>query len=127
MICFFFCRSLDLTGPLMIGNLPQFSFKFPVAQQGFVGCIRNVFIDHKFYDLATPIMDSGTVPKCPDMADFCKGAPCHHGNCSNILGSFKCDCPEGYGGKRCEIGELQSVMYCRRNRNALVVHFNCYK
>ena len=42
MILFFFLSSLDLTGPLLLGELVQLPVKFPALYKHFPGCIRNV-------------------------------------------------------------------------------------
>jgi cadherin EGF LAG seven-pass G-type receptor 1 len=44
-------RFLDLTGPLYIGGLPTSNSPYQIQTHEFVGCVRNVFINHKFVDL----------------------------------------------------------------------------
>ncbi|ODM96171.1 hypothetical protein Ocin01_10504 [Orchesella cincta] len=34
--------------------------------------------------------------------DHCKDDPCEHGKCNTTWNDFKCDCYDGYDGKRCE-------------------------
>ena len=101
---FFFSSSLDLTGPLLLGGLVQLPVKFPVLYKHFTGCIRNVYIDHKFLDLSQPLYNNGTSAKCKAMGNTCAYKPCERGTCFNILGSRRCDCPTGYDGSRCETG-----------------------
>ena len=101
---FFFFSSLDLTGPLLLGGLVQLPVKFPVLYKHFTGCIRNVYIDHKFLDLSQPLYNNGTSAKCKAMGNTCAYKPCERGTCFNILGSRRCDCPTGYDGSRCETG-----------------------
>ncbi|XP_078343214.1 cadherin EGF LAG seven-pass G-type receptor 1-like [Oculina patagonica] len=94
--------SLDLTGPLLLGGLLQLPVDFPVPYEHFTGCIRNVYIDHKFLDLSRPLYNNGTTEKCKAMGNTCSSKPCQRGKCSNILGTRQCECPSGYGGSRCE-------------------------
>ena len=101
---FFFNSSLDLTGPLLLGGLMQLPVKFPVLYKHFTGCIRNVYIDHKFLDLSQPLYNNGTSAKCKAMGNTCAYKPCERGTCFNILGSRWCDCPTGFDGSRCETG-----------------------
>ena len=98
-------RSLDLTGPLMFGGLPPLSVRFPVSETSFSGCIKNVSIDHMFLDLGKPVMDNSSSVKCSAKRDFCESKPCTRGVCKNSWRSFLCKCPEGYGGKKCDLGE----------------------
>ncbi|XP_043374581.1 cadherin EGF LAG seven-pass G-type receptor 3 [Dermochelys coriacea] len=53
-------RSLDLTGPLLLGGVPNLPENFPVAHRDFVGCMRDLYIDNKRIDLATYIANNGT-------------------------------------------------------------------
>ncbi|CAH3170217.1 unnamed protein product [Pocillopora meandrina] len=94
--------SLDLTGSLLLGGLVQLPVIFPVLYKHFTGCIRNVYIDHKFLDLSHPLYNNGTSAKCKAMGNTCTYKPCERGTCFNILGSRRCDCPTGFDGSRCE-------------------------
>ena len=102
VILFFFFSSLDLTGPLLLDGLVQQPVIFPVLYKHFTGCIRNVYIDHKFLDLSQPLYNNGTSAKCKAMGNTCAYKPCERGTCFNILGSRRCDCPTGFDGSRCE-------------------------
>lgn len=108
---YFFWSSLDLTGPLLLGGLLQLPVDFPVPYQHFTGCIRNVYIDHKFLDLSRPLYKNGTSEKCKAMGDTCSYKPCQRGKCSNILGTRQCECPSGFGGSRCESGNEEKSVY----------------
>lgn len=44
-------RFLDLTGPLYIGGLPAPNSPYQIQTHDFLGCIKNVFMNHKFLDL----------------------------------------------------------------------------
>lgn len=54
------CRSLDLTGPLLLGGVPNLPEDFPVQNRDFVGCIRHLTIDSKPIDMASFIANNGT-------------------------------------------------------------------
>lgn len=54
------CRSLDLTGPLLLGGVPDLPEDFPVRNRDYVGCIKNLTIDSKLIDMAGFIANNGT-------------------------------------------------------------------
>ena len=56
----FDCRSLDLTGPLLLGGVPNLPEDFPVLNRDFVGCMGNLTIDSKPTDMASFIANNGT-------------------------------------------------------------------
>ena len=35
----------------------------------------------------------------------CQSQPCHHGNCTDGVNSYKCACSAGYTGVNCETGK----------------------
>ena len=35
----------------------------------------------------------------------CENSPCIHGNCSDHLNNYTCDCEAGYNGSNCQTGE----------------------
>uniref|UniRef100_A0A6I8NYT7 Cadherin EGF LAG seven-pass G-type receptor 3 n=1 Tax=Ornithorhynchus anatinus TaxID=9258 RepID=A0A6I8NYT7_ORNAN len=95
-------KSLDLTGPLLLGGVPNLPENFPVAHKEFVGCMRDLFIDNKRIDLASYIANNGTAAGCHAKHSFCDSNPCKNGgSCSVTWGSFHCECPVGFGGKDC--------------------------
>lgn len=55
-------RSLDLTGPLLLGGVPDLPESFPVRTRHFVGCMRNLQVDSRHMDMADFIANNGTVP-----------------------------------------------------------------
>lgn len=54
-------RSLDLTGPLFLGGVPNVPDNFPFGAREFIGCIKEFHIDSKPLDLAGFIANNGTV------------------------------------------------------------------
>lgn len=55
-------RSLDLTGPLLLGGVPKLPEDFPVRSQQYVGCMKNLRIDNQHVDMASFIANNGTLP-----------------------------------------------------------------
>ncbi|CAH2107056.1 unnamed protein product [Euphydryas editha] len=95
-------RFLDLTGPLQIGGLPNIPSSFQVKNRDFVGCISDLYIDHKFVDLNSYVADNGTIAGCPEKRSQCSSAPCYNdGECVDLWDTFLCRCKEGYTGKDC--------------------------
>lgn len=101
-------RFLDLTGPMQLGGLPAIPSDFQVTNKDFVGCISDVYIDHKFVDLNSFVADNGTTVGCPEKRAFCGSMPCHNGGaCREIWSGFVCECQEGFAGPQCsdEVGK----------------------
>lgn len=95
-------RFLDLTGPLQIGGLPKIPTSFQVKNRDYEGCIKDLYIDHKFVDLNTFVADNNTTSGCPEKKEFCNSNPCKNGgSCSEGWSTYKCGCKPGFGGKDC--------------------------
>ncbi|XP_073475805.1 cadherin EGF LAG seven-pass G-type receptor 1 isoform X2 [Aquarana catesbeiana] len=96
-------KSLDLTGPLLLGGVPDLPEDFPVQNRHFIGCMRNLTIDSKPIDMASFIANNGTLAGCPAKRNFCDTSVCQNGGtCVNKWNTYYCDCPLHFGGKNCE-------------------------
>uniref|UniRef100_A0A8C6UYA7 Cadherin EGF LAG seven-pass G-type receptor 1a n=1 Tax=Neogobius melanostomus TaxID=47308 RepID=A0A8C6UYA7_9GOBI len=96
-------KSLDLTGPLLLGGVPNLPEDFPVRNRDFVGCMRNLSIDSKPIDMDGYIANNGTTAGCPAKKNFCSTDVCQNGGvCHSKWDTYSCECPTGYGGKNCE-------------------------
>ncbi|KAM9328068.1 LOW QUALITY PROTEIN: cadherin EGF LAG seven-pass G-type receptor 1 [Pholidichthys leucotaenia] len=96
-------KSLDLTGPLLLGGVPNLPEDFPVRNRNFVGCMRNLNIDSKPIDMASFIANNGTTEGCPAKKNFCANDVCQNGGvCVSNWNTYSCECPTGYGGKNCD-------------------------
>ncbi|KAL4624920.1 cadherin EGF LAG seven-pass G-type receptor 1 [Arapaima gigas] len=96
-------KSLDLTGPLLLGGVPNLPEDFPVRNLDFVGCMRNLTIDSKPMDMESFIANNGTTAGCAAKSDFCTTSVCQNGGtCVNKWNTYFCECPLHYGGKNCE-------------------------
>jgi len=71
-------RFLDLTGPFQLGGLSSFASSRAVRTSGFVGCIRDLYIDEHLIDLASYVWNNGTVEGCAAKARFCQSSPCQN-------------------------------------------------
>ncbi|XP_048219002.1 cadherin EGF LAG seven-pass G-type receptor 2 isoform X2 [Perognathus longimembris pacificus] len=95
-------KSLDLTGPLLLGGVPDLPESFPVRMRHFVGCMRNLQVDSQHVDMADFIANNGTIPGCPTKKNVCDSNTCHNGGtCVNQWDTFSCECPLGFGGRSC--------------------------
>ncbi|XP_030620817.1 cadherin EGF LAG seven-pass G-type receptor 1 [Chanos chanos] len=96
-------KSLDLTGPLLLGGVPNLPEDFPVRNRDFVGCIKDLTIDSKLVDMASFIANNGTTAGCAAKRNFCTQSVCHNGGlCVNKWNTYSCNCPLGFGGKNCD-------------------------
>uniref|UniRef100_A0A8V0XY38 Cadherin EGF LAG seven-pass G-type receptor 1 n=1 Tax=Gallus gallus TaxID=9031 RepID=A0A8V0XY38_CHICK len=96
-------KSLDLTGPLLLGGVPNLPEDFPVHNRQFIGCMRNLSIDSKPIDMASFIANNGTLPGCAAQRNYCEANWCQNGGtCVNKWSTYICECPVQYGGKNCE-------------------------
>ncbi|XP_021699917.1 protocadherin-like wing polarity protein stan isoform X3 [Aedes aegypti] len=97
-------RFLDLTGPLQIGGLPRIPAHFQIQSHDFIGCISDLYIDHRYVDFNSFIADNGTIAGCPQKSASCVSEPCFNGGtCREGWGEgWECDCPDGYSGNACQ-------------------------
>ncbi|XP_060713609.1 cadherin EGF LAG seven-pass G-type receptor 2 isoform X1 [Tachysurus vachellii] len=96
-------KSLDLTGPLLLGGVPHLPEDFPMKSRQFVGCMKDLHINSRYIDMNSYIANNGTVPGCSVKKQMCVSSPCVNGGvCVSLWGSFKCDCLLGFGGRSCE-------------------------
>uniref|UniRef100_A0A4X2MBG7 Cadherin EGF LAG seven-pass G-type receptor 1 n=2 Tax=Vombatus ursinus TaxID=29139 RepID=A0A4X2MBG7_VOMUR len=96
-------KSLDLTGPLLLGGVPNLPEDFPVRNRQFVGCMRNLSIDNQAIDMESFISNNGTRAGCAARENHCDKIWCQNGGtCVNKWSTYICDCPLQYGGKNCE-------------------------
>ncbi|MEE6526136.1 hypothetical protein FKM82_026584, partial [Ascaphus truei] len=96
-------KSLDLTGPLLLGGVPALPEGFPVTHRHFEGCMRDLVIDDRAVDMEEYIANNGTTPGCPAKRNQCDGERCQHGGtCVNRWDGYSCECVLGYGGRNCE-------------------------
>uniref|UniRef100_A0A452RIH7 Cadherin EGF LAG seven-pass G-type receptor 1 n=1 Tax=Ursus americanus TaxID=9643 RepID=A0A452RIH7_URSAM len=96
-------KSLDLTGPLLLGGVPNLPEAFPVRNRQFVGCMRNLSVDGRNVDMASFIANNGTRAGCAAQRNFCEGTWCQNGGtCVSRWDTYLCECPLRFGGKNCE-------------------------
>ncbi|XP_039592498.1 neural-cadherin [Polypterus senegalus] len=101
-------RFLNVNQPLQLGGLKQsVLFQRSMLQfKGFTGCIGNLVVDNKVYDLGSPAESMDSSPGCALTDPMCQAAGeplCGlNGKCLGQWGSFSCDCHPGYSGHKCE-------------------------
>ncbi|XP_054899159.1 neurexin 1a isoform X11 [Poeciliopsis prolifica] len=107
---------LDLDDTLYLGGLPEdrAGLIFPtevwtaLLNYGYVGCIRDLFVDGQSKDirrLAEAQRAVGVKPSCTkELPKQCLSNPCqHNGNCREGWNRYVCDCSgTGYLGRSCE-------------------------
>ncbi|KAM7370629.1 hypothetical protein PAMP_010158 [Pampus punctatissimus] len=107
---------LDLDETLYLGGLPEdrAGLIFPtevwtaLLNYGYVGCIRDLFVDGQSKDirrLAEAQRAVGVKPSCSrEPPKQCLSNPCqHNGNCREGWNRYVCDCSgTGYLGRSCE-------------------------
>nr|XP_005024516.3 protein crumbs homolog 2 isoform X4 [Anas platyrhynchos] len=73
------------------------------SQQGFVGCLQDVWVDAEAVlpeDL--PVNESSPVQLGCERTEWCLSGPCSHGGlCIDLWATFRCDCSRPYGGPAC--------------------------
>uniref|UniRef100_A0A8C7PBT5 Neural-cadherin-like n=1 Tax=Oncorhynchus mykiss TaxID=8022 RepID=A0A8C7PBT5_ONCMY len=101
-------RYLNVSQVLQLGGVNEnMSYEYPQLQQKhFNGCLRNLVVDSKLYDLGSPSASSSTAPGCSLTDGNCMnmGVPVcgARGHCNGQWDSFSCQCGPGYTGIHCE-------------------------
>ncbi|XP_039619104.1 neural-cadherin [Polypterus senegalus] len=101
-------RFMNVNQVLQLGGVKEtLPYSYPQLQnKHFTGCIRNLVIDSKFYDLGSPAESLNSSPGCVTTDSNCMsmGYPScgPHGKCQGEWGSFSCQCLPGFGGHQCE-------------------------
>lgn len=118
---------LDLESELYLGGLPEggrVDLPLPpevwtaALRAGYVGCVRDLFIDGRSRDLRGLAEAQGAVGVAPfcsrETLKQCASAPCRNGGiCREGWNRFVCDCiGTGFLGRVCERGEAS--LYPRR-------------
>ncbi|XP_066426400.1 neurexin-2-beta isoform X5 [Molothrus aeneus] len=107
---------LDVGAELYLGGLPEARPGPPAPPElwaaglrlGFVGCVRDLFVDGRSRDVRALLATGGApgvAPLCArDPPRLCASAPCRNGGtCREGWNRFVCDCRgTGYLGPRCE-------------------------
>ncbi|XP_078452341.1 neurexin-1-like isoform X5 [Lampetra planeri] len=107
---------LDLDGDMYLGGLPEdkLGLLLPtelwtaLLNQGYVGCVRDIFVDGQSKDirlLAEQQSSAGVKPYCAkDSPKQCSSAPCrNNGVCHEGWNRYVCDCAAtGFTGRSCE-------------------------
>uniref|UniRef100_A0A3B4WJW5 Si:dkey-22o22.2 n=1 Tax=Seriola lalandi dorsalis TaxID=1841481 RepID=A0A3B4WJW5_SERLL len=97
-------RYLNVFQPLQLGGVKETS---PHRRyRSFTGCIRNLVVDSKVYDLASPGESVDSTPGCRLTDGVCVTAASPscgvHASCLADWGSFSCECHPGYTGHKCD-------------------------
>ncbi|XP_066904779.1 protocadherin-like wing polarity protein stan isoform X2 [Halyomorpha halys] len=102
-------RFVDLTGPLQLGGLPPGMSPPHLSYTSFIGCLADIYIDHKLLDLNKFVGNNGTKVGCLERESYCSSSPCQNGGtCRESWGGFLCDCQDGWSGSDCSQGVGQT-------------------
>ncbi|KAJ3596028.1 hypothetical protein NHX12_002437, partial [Muraenolepis orangiensis] len=102
-------RYVDGSPVLQLGGVNQnlTSYRYPqLHSKHFTGCIRNLAVDSRLYDLGSPAESFNSVPGCSVGAGPCPPTEqplCDaKGHCPAQRGSLGCHCGPGFTGPRCK-------------------------
>uniref|UniRef100_A0A667Y7I2 Uncharacterized protein n=1 Tax=Myripristis murdjan TaxID=586833 RepID=A0A667Y7I2_9TELE len=105
----FFPRYLNGSHVLQLGGVNEnISYEYPQLQhKHFTGCIQNLVVESKLYDLGSPAESFNSVPGCSLTDGHCTNTEqlpsCgKRGHCRGEWGSFSCQCEPGYTGPQCD-------------------------
>ncbi|XP_067853677.1 neural-cadherin [Heptranchias perlo] len=101
-------RFLHVNQVLQLGGVKDsLPYTYPhLNHRHFTGCIDNLIMDSKVYDLSSPAESLGSAPGCAVTDGNClsRGFPScgTHARCRGEWGFFSCECTPGFSGYRCE-------------------------
>ncbi|XP_054631563.1 neural-cadherin-like isoform X2 [Dunckerocampus dactyliophorus] len=104
-------KHLNGSHVLQLGGVNvNMSYEYPQLQhKHYAGCIKNLRLDSKLFDLGSPAESANSVPGCSFRNDHCtnteqqQGLPCGTtGRCDSELGSGSCQCVPGFTGPQCD-------------------------
>ncbi|XP_015226620.1 PREDICTED: neural-cadherin-like [Cyprinodon variegatus] len=102
-------KYLNVSHVLQLGGVNEnISYEYPQLQhKHYTGCIRNLIVDSKLYDLGSPAESFSTSPGCSLIDNHCtdleQNPPCgKRGSCHGEWGSFSCLCEKGFTGPHCD-------------------------
>ncbi|XP_076032082.1 neural cadherin isoform X3 [Oratosquilla oratoria] len=108
-----FNEYLNVNAPLQLGGIAHeqfdpnlYNWQYVPHGKSFLGCIRELMVNSKLYDLANPGLSRGTQATCPQLEKNCRGnsvAPrCGpNGICAGSLSQPICKCKPGWTGPSC--------------------------
>ncbi|XP_014844381.1 PREDICTED: neural-cadherin-like [Poecilia mexicana] len=102
-------KYLNASHVLQLGGINEnISYEYPQLQhKHYTGCIRDLIVDSKLYDLGSPAESSNTLPGCGLIDNHCADLEqlpsCgKRGSCHGEWGSFSCLCEKGFTGPHCD-------------------------
>ncbi|KAM4618313.1 neural-cadherin-like [Polymixia lowei] len=102
-------RYLNGSHVLQLGGVnDNMTYEYPQLQhKHFTGCIRNLVVDSKLFDLGSPAESFNSVPGCSLTDAHCTNTEqlpsCgNRGRCDVEWGSLSCQCEPGYTGPQCD-------------------------
>ncbi|XP_043981143.1 neural-cadherin-like isoform X3 [Gambusia affinis] len=102
-------KYLNVSHVLQLGGINEnISYEYPQLQhKHYSGCIRDLIVDSKLYDLGSPAESSNTLPGCGLIDNHCTDLEqlpsCgKRGRCHAEWGSFSCLCEKGFTGPHCD-------------------------
>ncbi|XP_066434973.1 neural-cadherin-like [Eleutherodactylus coqui] len=120
-------RFLNVYQPLQLGGVKIFpaGIQPSIRFKSFTGCIRNLQVDSKVYDLQQPLDSVDSAAGCSTIDDQCRetgSPPCGgHGFCISDWSSARCDCHPGFFGEHCD-SALQEWNFERGSWAHFVIH-----
>ncbi|XP_061629021.1 neural-cadherin-like isoform X1 [Phyllopteryx taeniolatus] len=102
-------KYLNASHVLQLGGVNvNLSYEYPQLQhKHYIGCIRNLRLDSKLYDLGSPAESVNSVPGCYFMDDHCTNTERQEdcdktGRCDGEWGPVNCQCESGFTGPQCD-------------------------